>query len=77
MATLVFEALRENLTAPPFLAIASFRNLPNCEKLDVCHRYPLGLQQQIAQVLVTASAVDRLSSVSASFSNGSKRCHFN
>ena len=49
-------ALSENLTERPLLR--NFLHPLNREELDVGHRHPLGLQQQIPQVLVAPPAVN-------------------
>src|ERR1019366_71015 len=46
----VFSALSENLTEGPLLR--NFLHPLNREELDVVHCHPLGLQQQIPQVLI-------------------------
>src|ERR1035438_3296543 len=51
----VFGALSENLTERPLLR--NFLHPLNREELDVGHRHPLGLQQQIPQVLIPPAAV--------------------
>src|ERR1017187_6863841 len=53
----IFWALSENLTERPLLR--NFLHPLNREELDVGHRHPLGLQQQIPQVLIPAAAVDQ------------------
>src|ERR1022692_1150539 len=50
-------ALSENLTERPLLR--NFLHPLNREELDVGHRHPLGLQQQIPQVLIPPAAVDQ------------------
>src|ERR1035438_10321806 len=50
-------ALSENLTERPLLR--NFLHPLNREELDVGDRHPLGLQQQIPQVLIPPAAVDQ------------------
>src|ERR1035438_1442930 len=50
-------ALSENLTERPLLR--NFLHPLNREELDVGHCHPLGLQQQIPQVLIPPAAVDQ------------------
>src|ERR1035441_9761679 len=54
---ILYWALSENLTERPLLR--NFLHPLNREELDVGHRHPLGLQQQIPQVLISAAAVDQ------------------
>src|ERR1039458_3630091 len=54
-------ALSENLTKQPVLR--NFLHPLNREKLDVGHRHPLGLQQQIPQVLIAPAAVNQHTNV--------------
>src|ERR1022692_4405014 len=58
---LVFQALSENLTKRPLLR--NFLHPLNREELDVDHRHPLGLQQQIPQVLIAPAAVTQHTNV--------------
>src|ERR1022692_1319103 len=58
---LVFGALSENLTKRPLLR--NFLHPLNREELDVGHRHPLGLQQQIPQVLIAPAAVNQHTNV--------------
>src|ERR1019366_4672770 len=53
----LFRALSENLTKQPLLR--NFLHPLNREELDVGHRHPLGLQQQIPQVLIAPAAVNQ------------------
>src|ERR1022692_4040040 len=57
----VFLALSENLTKQPLLR--NFLHPLNREELDVGHRHPLGLQQQIPQVLIAPAAVNQHTNV--------------
>src|ERR1022692_1143085 len=50
-------ALSENLTERPILR--NFLHPLNREELDVGHRHPLGLQQQIPQLLIPPAAFDQ------------------
>src|ERR1039458_7346920 len=54
-------ALSENLTKQPLLR--NFLHPLNREELDVGHRHPLGLQQQIPQVLIAPAAVNQHTNV--------------
>src|ERR1022692_4463064 len=54
-------ALSENLTKQPLLR--NFLHPLNREELDVGHRNPLGLQQQIPQVLIAPAAVNQHTNV--------------
>src|ERR1039458_6139917 len=54
-------ALSENLTEQPLLR--NFLHPLNREELDVGHRHPLGLQQQIRQVLIAPAAVNQHTNV--------------
>src|ERR1039457_2261393 len=53
----LFLSLSENLTKQPLLR--NFLHPLNREELDVGHRHPLGLQQQIPQVLIAPAAVNQ------------------
>src|ERR1039457_794763 len=54
-------ALSENLTER--LLLRNFLHPLNREELDVGHRHPLGLQQQIPQVLIAPAAVNQHTNV--------------
>src|ERR1035438_4910119 len=57
LGPILYSALSENLTERPLLR--NFLHPLNREELDVGNRHPLGLQQQIPQVLIPPATVDQ------------------
>src|ERR1017187_10265131 len=67
-------ALSENLTKQPLLR--NFLHPLNREELDVGHRHPLGLQQQIPPVLIAPAAVNQHTNVPVPRGGGYKNLRY-